>query len=265
VSRVERRTLLLLPVIGLLAAGCRPAADAPEELAELCAFVFTHAIDEDPAQLIAGVEQLGVWLDAHPEEVLEGYRNVAIPTEATMDSLDDADRTNAAMVGLAVGGQSRHPLDETAWGLIAVDQDVIYPDDYDAYERSYLSGPDCFLDHTCDFMEAVEDTINSFPLGLTSENNVFNQYRWVVVEQGTALVHRNWLTAPPVVSSDILQVDEQAYIDVLVPGDDGIWRLQSQFTIYAVQDEDIAINAAINYLADLHDGMETWLDDNQAP
>lgn len=253
---------LLLP---LVLAACVPKAEAPEELAELCAFVFNHQADEDQARLIAGVEQLGDWLDANPEEVLDGYRGVDVPSEATMDSLDDVDRTNAAMVGLAVGRQSRHPLDETAWGLISVDQDVIYPDDYNAYAREYLSGPDCFLDHECGFMEAVEETINSFPLGLTSENTVHNQYVWVETERGMALVHRNWLTEPPIVSNSILEVDEQAYVDVLVPGEDGVWRLQSQFTIYSVQDEDIAINAAINYLIDLHDELELWLDENQAP
>lgn len=262
---IGRVLLFGVAAIPLLLSACRPAPDAPEELAELCAYIFTRAADEDQAELIAGVEQLGDWLDAHPEEALEGYRAVEIPSEGTMDSLDDVDRTNAAMLGLAVGRQSRHPLDETAWALIGVDQDVIYPDDYDAYERTYLSGPDCFLDHTCGFMEAEEDTINAFPAGLTSENSVFNQYVWAQTERGTALVHRNWLTAPPIVSSEILQVDEQAYVDVLVPGDGGVWRLQSQFTIYAVQDEDLAINLAINYLADLHDGMEAWLDDNQAP
>ena len=182
-----------------------------------------------------------------------------------MDSLDDVDRTNAAMVGLAVGRQSRHPIDETAWALIGVDQDVIYPDDYDAYAREYLSGPDCFLDHECGFMEAIEETINSFPMELTSENIVHNQYVWLETARGTSMVHRNWLKEPPIVSNSILEVDEQAYVDVLVPGDDGVWRLQSQFTIYSVQDEGIAISAAINYLIGLHDELEIWLDDNQAP
>ena len=260
-----RALLLVFPAAGLLLSACQPPPDAPEELAELCAYIFSHQADEDQAELIAGVEQLGDWLDAHPEEALEGYRGVDIPTEATMDSLDEVDRTNAAMVGLAVGRQGRHALDETAWGLIGVDQDVIYPDDYDAYEREYLSGPDCFLAHECGFMEAVEETINAFPLELTSQNIVHNQYAWAETDRGTALVHRNWLKEPPIVSNSILEVDEQAYVDVLVPGDGGLWRLQSQFTIYSVQDEDIAINAAINYLVDLHDEMETWLDDNQPP
>jgi hypothetical protein len=258
----------LLAALGLVALGCRPAPpEAPETLDELCAFVFSHHPDEDATELIAGVEQLADWLDANPEDALEGY-SVQAPGEDAIDALDGEDRTAEGMIGLAVSRQSRHPLDETAWALIGVDQDEIYPETYDAYAREYVSGPDCFLAHECDAMEAYEEMSSSFALGMTSESRSHNQYRWIETGRGTALVHRNWLREPPTVNNVLLEVHEQAYVDVLVPGDDGVWRLQSQFTVYTQDDEtyeQLAVNLAIDFLIDLHDIMEDWLDDNEAP
>ena len=245
-------------------AGCKELPEAPETFAELCAYLYEHHADEDPAALIAGLEQLATWLDEHPEEAEDKY-SVDPLTEEIVDSLDDKDRTAEEMVGLAVARQSHHPIEDTTHCLVVTPQDAIYPDTYDEYEREYVGDPDCFMDKECPRIGAMEHLESSFALGVTSVSDAHNQYLWVELERDWAMVHRNWQLEAPVVNLSLLEVDEQTYLDVLVPGESGVWRVQAQWTVYD-QDNDIdqglAENTVVNLLIKCHDEMEAYLDEH---
>ncbi len=258
--RAVALALLLLPLLA-----CQELPEAPETLDELCAYIYEHHADEDPAALNAGLEELTDWLEAHPEEALEGYQ-VASPGEAVVDSLDGKDRTTAEMVGLAVTSISTHPIEDSTYCLVALDQDVIYTDTYTAYSRENIGDTDCFMDKDCPRLECQEHLESSFILGVESVSDAYNQYMWTELERGWAMVHRNWQLTPPEVNFGWLEVDEQIYLNVLMPGDDGVvWRVQAQWTVYS-QDNDVpeewAQNAVVDFLVKMHDELEAYLDEN---
>jgi hypothetical protein len=256
-----------LPWLLLLLPACRPPPEAPEDLYDLAAYLYEHGWDEDPEALVVGLEQLGTWLEAHEEEAYEGYEVGAL-SEESVDALDEQDRTTVDMLGLSLTRLSHHPIEDSTWALVAVDQREIYPDTFVEYAREYLSGPDCFVDRSCDRMEAIEELHSDFGFGLETWSTAHNQYTWAETAVGWAMVHRNWQVDPPEVSMDLLKVDEQAYLNVFVPGSAGAWRLQAQWTVYSDDNNtprDFAEGQVLRFLESCHDELEAWLDEHPAP
>lgn len=255
--------LLLLPSL----VACKAPPEAPDDLFELAAYLYEHGWDEDQEALVVGLEQLGTWLEANQDLAYEGYEVGAL-SEQAVDSLDETDRITAEMVGLSLTRLSRHPVEDSTWALVSVDQSEIYPDTFAEYGREYLSGPDCFTARSCERMEAMEELHSTFPLGLETWSTAHNQYVWAEIEGGLAMVHRNWQVDPPEVSSDLMKVDEQAYLNLFVPGSQGAWRLQAQWTVYSDENntpEDFAKTLVLNFLESCHDELEAWLDENPMP
>jgi hypothetical protein len=253
-----------LPLLLLALCACRPPPQAPEDLYDLAAYLYDHGWDEDQEALRLGLEQLGGWLEDHPEAALEGYEVGAL-SEQTLDAVDEQDRTTEGMVGLSLSRLSHHPIEDSTWALVSVAQDEIFPGTFADYERSYLSGPDCFVDRSCDRMEAMEELHSTFPLGLETWSTAHNQYVWVELEGGWAMVHRTWQLEPPQTSSNLMSVEEQAYLNLFVPGRDGAWRLQAQWTVYSDENntpEDLAKTLVLGFFEDCHDLLEAWLDEH---
>jgi hypothetical protein len=259
-------TLSLLFLASLVA--CKPPPEAPEDLYELAAYLYEHGWDDDQEALVLGLEQLTTWLEANEELAFDGYEVGAL-SEAAVDALDDRDRTTAEMLGLSLTRLSQHPIEDSTWALVSVDQSEIYPGTFEDYDREYLSGPDCFVDRACDRMEAMEELHSVFAGGLLETwSTAHNQYSWAELEAGWAMVHRNWQVSPPEVSTDLMKVDEQAYLNLFVPGSAGAWRLQAQWTVYSDDNNmprDGAMNLVLGFLEDCHDLLEAWLDENPAP
>jgi hypothetical protein len=257
----------LLTVPCALLFACKAPEEAPAGLRDLAAYLYAHHPDEDPEALAAGLANLRAWLEAHPDKALEGYEVGALD-EATVDALDEQDRTTEGMVGLSVTRVSAFPVEDSTYALAAVDQDEIYPDTFVAYEREYLSDLDCFLARTCLRLEAMEELTSSFIFDIQSQSTAHNQYVWVEVPEGWAMVHRNWQVEPPVVDISWLDVDEQAYLNVFVPGAGGVWRMQAQWTVYDEDNDvpmDVAMQAVIDFLIKCHDDLEAWLGDHPVP
>jgi MYXO-CTERM domain-containing protein len=244
----------LLVVAALLPAGCKAPPEAPEELDELAGYIFARHADEDPAAEQAGLTRLTEWLDLNWGEAEDGYEITGLD-EATVDSLDEVDRATEGMLGLAVPTESVHTVDEAAYAMLAVSESEVYPDMFVEYEREVFGDLDCFLDHACDRVEARENMESHFPLDVVSISQAYNQYLWVDLGAGPAMVQRNWIEFPPEVTGPLasyIEVDEQFYLNVFLPREEGFWRLQATWMIFS-QDgvpEDVAMNLAVNNMVD---------------
>ncbi len=254
--------LFRIALLACALAACKSPEQAPQTLWELCAEVFEHHADADSAELLAVAEELLAWLEVNPVVAQEGYEVQAL-TEAAMDALDEQDRTAEEMVGLAVTRLSHHSVEDITYALVAIEQDLIYPETFVEYEREYLSGPDCFVERSCERMEALEDLTSDFGFGVQTVSKAHNQYLWIELASGWAMVHRNWQIDPPQADISWLDVDQQAYLNALLPGAGGVWRIQAQWTVYNQDNnvpEDAAKQAVLDFLVECHDLMEGYLD-----
>ncbi|NOY28452.1 MAG: hypothetical protein GXP62_21555, partial [Oligoflexia bacterium] len=201
-----RAAILMIPLLPVLLVGCKRPPEAPAKLSDLCSYVFEHMADEDDAALAAGVESLAVWFQDHGlEEPEDGYELNNIDADAVY-SLGDIDLSEISreefadsLAGAAVVNQHKHSLDDLAYAIVEADQMDVFPDDYDVFERTFLSDLGCFMDHTCDQTEALNYSEASYPgISVKSENHA--QWRWVDTDNRSALVHRAWLTGPADIS-----------------------------------------------------------------
>lgn len=175
-------------LVSLLLVGCKRPPDAPAALDELCAWLYTHTTDEDPEELQAGLANLDLWLADHLDETFDGY-TVQNLDQDTVDSLDDEDRDLTGLVGAAVGNDSPADSETVADAIAMEDQMVVFPDTYNLYERTFLSGEDCWPDHGCDVLEVENYAESNYSIIKVKSTNQA-QYRWVETDNGWAVVHR---------------------------------------------------------------------------
>ncbi len=263
-SSMLRRLPLALPVLASLVA-CQPLPEAPETVDELVVYFYENHPDDDPLVLGAGIDSFVAWLEEHADELDDADYAISPLSEEAVDLLDDEDRTVDGLIGLAVVTTSAHTVDDAAFANTAVSIEEVYGEQYTDYERDVIGDVDCFLDRGCPRLEADERYTAHFPLGLESRSHMYNQYVWGEGEAGTAYLQRNWLVEKPEVNSNLLDVDQQFYMNLLFPkADGGHFRLQATWMIVSQQevDEDLALNLTANSMRGSSDELEAWMDEN---
>jgi len=246
-----------------IALGCKPPPEAPAELDELAGYIYSHHPDEEPAAMEVGLEALTTWLENNWAEAEEGYEISGLD-EATVDGVDEVDRGTENMIGLAVPTASTYSVEQATYAMVGVMCDQVYPEMFVEYERDTFGDTDCFLDRDCDRLEAREFMESHFALGVVSIAQSYNEYLWVELDAGWAMVQRNWLETPPEVTGALasyIEVDEQFYLNLFLPAETGFWRLQGTWMIFS-QDgvpEDAAMNLAVNNMTGNSETLDAYL------
>ncbi len=253
-----RQLPLLLLALGL---GCKPPPDAPDDLDQLCEYLYSHHADEDLETMEVGLDNLIAWLDLHWEEASEGYVVTEL-SQQTANSLDGNEHSVQGILGLAMAYRSDHGVVDSGLAFAGEDQSVVFPELYDEYEREYLSDEGCFLNQSCERLEALEWMTTSYALGVTSTSNAHTQYLWVETSTGTAMVMRNWFVAPPEVNFDWITIREQYYLNLFVPHNQGSYRLQAMWLVFDQDNvpEDLALSMATSDMTENCEQFDAYLD-----
>jgi hypothetical protein len=229
-------------------AACKGPPEAPQELDELCAYLYAHQNDEEPEAMIDGIANMSAWLDENSEAVAEGY-TVQNLDQASLDALDDRERDAAKIVGGAIASTSPMSLDAMLEALITADQAEVFPETYISFERVFDEDPACFMSHECDRLEFDNDTLADLPLVGELASTSTSQDLWVDFEHGPALMHRSWMHERSTAS--VLAIEQQYNIAVTIPrADDTAWRLQAVWADVEVIGADIPASTMLNMLID---------------
>jgi hypothetical protein len=253
---------------------CKPP---PEDLDAIAAFLYANQL-EDEAMVAAGLDNLRTWFETDFDaEANKGFElTVALDPEA-VDGLDDSTawthpdtkspRASAEMAGAAAGTVGPHGIEDYVAALVAVDQDTVFPDTFEEWGRTWrLCDGATFADAGCDTLESDEQQKSAFGLGLRSEGEAYNQYRWVTLPDGqVAMNHRNWQLYPPDVSSNLIEVVDQYYLNTFVPSSDGasVFRFQATWAVFGDGvPRDLGLRLTANSMFDSSQELDAWLDDN---
>lgn len=255
-------------LVAALLGGCKAPPEAPTQLEELCGYLFEHAWDEDSAELEAGLSNLDAWLatGSNMESTLEGYQITAM-TQASVDAIDDSDRSVAALVGAAVAAEHSFSAAEVSRAIVVEDQMEVFPKNYNEYSREYSEDPECFPGIDCIELTASSESQSSWAgiIKVWSEN--FIQFRWVEHETlGWVMVHRSWLTEPAEVSLDGVEVNAQYFLAITLPEGKGSTRLMatwidSDYGALPVS-EDFAKSQIVKSMQKQGDDVEEFLEEN---
>jgi len=270
-SSTSRPALLALTLVLSAQLGCKRPPAAPAELDKLCAYLFTHFDDEDPASLEVGIDNLEAWLDQSLEETLEGYE-VSVLDQDTVDALDDVDRDLTGVVGAAVGYESHNSVIDQTHALVLADQAEVFEGTYSSYTREFLSDADCFMAGDCETAKMLNSGVADYPFSLEVSSSSWADFRWV--ERGgshfstgeNSLAHRTYMTGPAEVNVDWIQVREQYYLDIVMPRDGGALKLQATWFVAEVGDaplpENMALQLVIGSMQDAGSKLDEWVDEN---
>lgn len=241
----------------LLLVGCKPPPDAPEELNELVGYLYTNVPGEDPAPMEVGAGNLDVWLQDRIDETLEGY-TVDNLTEESIVALGDGERDLTDLAGAAVGHVS--PLSSRALvDAIVLDDPMDMFSSYVSFEREFVGDEVCFAAGDCDWLEAeVHASFDYILMQVETHSRV--QYRWVDTEIGPVYAERTWLREQAVVTSDLIEVDQQYYLRVILPDGDGSRSIQATWVVARLVG-DMPENAALTILIDSMSKQADTLDE----
>jgi len=220
------------PMLVLLALGaCNRPPEAPAELSELAGFLFEHFPDDDPAPLQGGVANLDAWLRDHIEDTTDDGYEVTDLREEVLDSVNPGqDHHMDDLAGASVGFVSDFGVDALARALVLDEQEDVFPQSYETHDRTFLSDPDCFMPHDCDFVETDNVTLATYAGLIKVATHSDAEFRWVRWEreegagESWALLHRTWLLdEADVTPAGLVRVFEQLYVGVTIDwdGDDG--------------------------------------------
>ena len=209
----------------VLAAGCRPPLqEAPNQLDALIHF-FHQELDGDEALLVgSGAENLSAWFDT-AGLVEDGWASGSVTAlsqdEVTMleEMTWEPDATLA--VGVYILTVVDCSLDEMMAIYLEPDQLSLFPDNYDAYERSFDSDAGCFADGSCDQVDwhsQVEDSI----AGLAMSYRLMTRMKRFAYEDaegdGTQVVlGRNVMPEPAEENVSVGGFEQSYHIEAYVP------------------------------------------------
>ncbi len=153
-------------LLALLSLGCRRPDPAPTELDELLHFFMAQVDQQDHERIIEGTENLVAWYEAS-EEAAAGEPfggTVSDLTQAEVDALAELkwDPDPALATGVFAVSELSCDLDAAAAIALEPDQMALFPDNYSAYERSYDTDSQCYLDDRCDAVDWTSEIEDAF-------------------------------------------------------------------------------------------------------
>lgn len=261
------RYLSLLPLLLLSVSACRPP-DAPDNLNELCGYLYDRFDEEDPAEMEAGLANLYNWLHkaGNLDSTFEGYALTNALDEQTVDALDNQDHSVSGAAGAAVGTSGkRYRQKAIVETLVMVDPAQLAPDMYLSYDREFLTDPDCFIDKECEDLRVYNRMVNKYPFIEVSMHSI-GQYRWFDWEDQQVMVQRTWMDGVADINVDWLTVSDQYYLNIIYPETRGTLRLQSTWIVAELGSSDVpeslAISLVISSMQQVYTDIELYLDEH---
>lgn len=203
--------------VAVLSMGCKPPPQAPAKLENLCDYIFGHADDEDPEAVIAGLENLNLWLEApgNLESTQEGYTISKLAQESVSDLKFDTNRVPdvSDLIGAAVAVRHTVGMKAVAKTTVVADWEQVAEGNYDEYRRNFGDqNENCFPKKNCDLLTATSYSSSKWAglIEVESKNKI--DFRWFYSEELAEwfLVHRSWLTEPATATPDSYGIDVQA-------------------------------------------------------
>lgn len=248
---------------------CSAPIEAPEDLNELLSYVFLHTMDEEDAELRAGLDNMALFAQENEEDLKEGFAVSQLSQEALdstlVDFVEDPD-----LYGVAVQYDVPFSSRDIAYCNTAVNGAEVYTANYLSYEREHLSDLDCFLAQTCPTFRFRSTIESSLPFGVEMLSRYINELRWIEYGEGMAFVQRSWMDGPAESSADWANMTANFYIGVVFPTSNGetqtlaaSWAGVLFGDIYVP--EDIAKGQAIDGLKKNGEDLANWLSENEVP
>lgn len=254
----------------LLIAACSAPPEATEEFSDAARAAFSRFGDDDPAGLVeavnALVDQVTSEVDVHASSYVDrSLTPEALQEEdlATIDEHTSGDPSTALPVAVAWG--SPHAPSDHARIMLLADQTPVEPNSPNLYDRTFLSGGDCFPT-SCDSMQTENDVVKENALFAVSMVLWKNFRRIDLDEEHEALVSRAWLKDPAESENGDTTIEQSYGLELFAETSDGATRLTVMWaeTVFANADysDDLIAGTSAFGVDQMFKAYDDWLDEN---
>jgi hypothetical protein len=256
----------LIPALAIVVLGCKPPDPAPTELDELGHFFLAQVHEQEHERIVEGAANLIAWYEASG---LAGGGPVGGTltdlVQAEVDVLDELDWSPdpEPCAGVYAVSELSCDLDAAAAISLEPNQLEVFEGNYESYDRSFDSDPDCYVDGTCDAVDWTSIIGDNFVLSYDMTYEVVVKLRRSRDEQGEPAVMLVRSIMPHEAEEDVnVGGFEQSYhIEAYVPHDSGTLHLYGMWSYGWVSGMDAdATFWSDQYLNGLLD-FETKLED----
>jgi hypothetical protein len=229
-------TTWTLPLLATLALGCRPPDPAPTELDELVHFFFAQAQEQDHERIIEGGDNLLAWYEAGGFDGSDPFSGTVTDlVQAEVDVLEEMEWSPDPELAAGVYAISELSCDLAAAAAISLEpnQLEVFVDNYKAYDRSWDTDPDCYLDGSCDGVDWTSEIEDNFV------GNMGNMSYRVVVKlrrsrdeagQPAAILIRSVMPTEATDDVDWGGFEQSYHIETYLPHDGGLLHLYGMWS-----------------------------------
>lgn len=246
----------------LLLAACAKQPDAaPATFEDLV--VGLYADFDDTTALQTDLQGFADWLESDWDPTVDGYSVRSLSDDDVADVDHPSGRDPADAVGGTALAASPHTMDQHVAFVLLADQSVV-SDDYHQFDRTYPDEQACFDDADCPVLETwnvIDKTQLTGELVYSYEKD----YRRVELEDGTVGVVARGAVGDEVVDGSTSGFYQSYNQDVFLPWEDGIVRLQTQWTevvvVGTIMDGDAIYPELISGIDDVLADTDTAIDE----
>jgi hypothetical protein len=227
---------ILTSSLVLLAACKKAPPEADEGFNDALVYAFA-TFDGDEADLAFALRELEAEIYTNMDVESKDDKDRALTPDRLTDSdlgeIEHPDRPPGDAVPVALGGLSAFPPSDHGRIQMLTDHTPVEPYSPEYYERTFLSGDDCWLDGSCDRMDTVNDLTKENFL-MTVDYTFLKDFRWIDLNlpdpEGTeshgdgerlAIVARSWTTEEYAGRKDNAFISQSYTIEVWYPREGG--------------------------------------------
>ena len=255
---------IFLPFM-VVTMGCKRVEEAPKEYETAVAHVFEHFADEDSSSLVENIAYLEEWLTGSNLTSAEEGLSVQNLPKSAVGSLEGHSHSVSGLQGVSLSTDSRYDTCTLMEALTQYSFARMMPDVYDTYDRQFDLGQDCISDRDCMWAEGSVYSVADWGIlgQVTADRRI--EYRWLETDDGWAFIQRWWLTEPSTGTRLGLKIQDQFYVGINFPLEQGTRRVHASWLTMEMTTGDAstgASNQLINNWEKDADELDQWIDDN---
>ena len=223
-------------LLALLVIGCKPPDPAPTELDDLVHFFLAQVDAQEHERIIEGADNLETWFEGSGLDGAPAGGTLSDLVTAELESLEELrwEPDPTACAGVYVVSELSCGFDDVVAMNMVEDQREVFPDNYAAYSRTWLTSPECLVSGTCDAVDWVATIDDSLAGGLAPMTyELVMQLRRTRDEddQPAVILIRSIMPEPAAEDLDIGGFEQSYHIEAYVPRGSGtlhvygLWNL----------------------------------------
>lgn len=238
----------------LLLLSCAKPETAPRDLDALIHAFWGFYEEGTDDEVVAAMIELDAIVEEDPTKGT--YSDLEKEEAAIVDVEWNADPGDAT--GVEVTSAIDCTLDEAEKILASDEQDELYPDNYDTYEREYITSIDDYFAGDVDTVEWETTYGATVPIAGSYTTFVHAGQRRASTSDGTVILARTWMPNPAEATSDDLRFLQDYQIDVWWERGDSTANLFATWRQFEFGDldPDYVVNLALG-------GMQGFQEDTE--